>query len=132
MSGCKYCSKIKEKLQTFEEEVDYVMPLAIRSVQESERSYYQAYDFSNMCDTDRLRKLQTEYYDLAKLKRWVDSSYEPSQQDISLSNPPVKYLWSINSHSRNKDDILFYKWENPVKPRYLSVVPNEMYGDIIS
>ena len=130
--GCKYCSKIKEQWQTFEEEVDYVIPLAIRSVQESEVSDYQAYDFSNMCDTDRLRKLQSKDKDLAKLKRWVDSNYEPSQQELSLSNPSVKYFWSIKSQLRNKDGILFYKWEDPVKPRYLFVAPNEMYGEIIS
>ena len=65
--------------------------------------------------------------DLLEIRKTRTTPYHPS------SNGQVeRYNRVIKSQLRNKDGILFYKWEDPVKPRYLFVAPNEMYGEIIS
>ena len=69
--------------------------------------------------------------DLNKIKSWLRSEIEPSQKELALSSPSVKYFWSFRSQLYLRDNILYYLWEDTVNPRYLFVAPEKMQYEIL-
>jgi hypothetical protein len=74
---------------------------------------------------------QDQDKDLYKIKSWLKSQDQPSQKELTLSSPSVKYFWSCKSQLYMKDNILYYLWEDSVKPRYLFVAPKNMQYEIL-
>ena len=123
---------MKNQWQTFENSVDYVIPLTVRSVDLNHTQECNIHDLSDNLTSSKLQQRQKNDPDIAVLLKWINSSHNPSQQELSLSSPSVKYFWSCKSQLFVKDDTLFYLWEDPVAPRYLFVAPQSMHEEILS
>ena len=71
----------------FEEEVDDVVPLAVREFSLEPGGWVENYN------KEELRKVQLEDDIVGKVLRWLELGGEPQREDLLLSDPAVKYFW---------------------------------------
>lgn len=120
--GCHFCKRAKQQWTTFENDIDYVVPLTIRSVDNLNAI---PLGLSDMFIPEELAEEQDKDYDLYKIKTWLESGIKPSQKELSLSSPSVRYLWACESQLQVKNGVLYYLWEDHIHTRYLFVVPKK-------
>ena len=70
MWGCRFCVRMQDKWGTFEEEVDDVVPLAVREVSLELGGWVENY-------TKEELKVQLEYEIVGKVLRWLELGGEP-------------------------------------------------------
>nr|XP_011442825.2 uncharacterized protein LOC105339112 [Crassostrea gigas] len=68
---------------------------------------------SDMFIPEELAKEQDKDYDLYKIKTWLESGIKPSQKELSLSSPSVRYLWACESQlqiidKRNRETVVHH------------------------
>ena len=64
--GCRFCVRMQDKWGKFEEEVDDVVPLAVREVGLEPRGWVENYT------KEELRKVQPEDEIVGKVLRWLE------------------------------------------------------------
>ena len=126
--GCAFCTRARNQWQTFEDDIDYVVPLAIRSLEKV--TLGMPSELHHKFSQDYLQEAQSSDGNLKILIEWIEHDYTPSQQELSLSSNEIKYFWSCKSQLHMVDKLLYYKWEDPVNPRYLFVVPDKLKEEI--
>lgn len=94
-----FCKRAKQQWSTFENDIDYVVPLTIRSVDNLNAI---PLGLSDMFIPEELAEEQDKDYDLYKIKTWLESGIKPSQKELSLSSPSVRYLWACESQLQVK------------------------------
>ena len=153
--GCTSCSRTQEQWSRFEEDVDDVVPLSVRQVDLTDRSCpvaetSQASQASSgvpdvvsddSCDADtgwatkysldQIREHQLKDPDISKLLTWTESQYQPSQAELQLSGPAVKYFWSSESLLEVSDGVLRYRWADEITPRLLLVAPASLREELL-
>ncbi|VDI29490.1 Hypothetical predicted protein [Mytilus galloprovincialis] len=70
-------------------------------------------------------------YDLKTLKRWTEDKYEPTKAELKLCSEVVRHFWSLRQQIQIKDNILLYKWEDPISPRRLFMTPKQMQTELL-
>ena len=124
--GCRFCTRAHNQWQSFEDDVDYVIPLTVRQISTADQTIV-----THLFATGDLQKAQSGDSDLSKLTGWLQNDHCPSQFELSLSSPAVKYFWSNKSQLVFFDGILYYKWEDPINPRHLLLAPKELQSKIM-
>lgn len=109
---------VEEQWSNFEDDIDYVVPIRVRSI-----SSVESISFGLPCvfDQKNLATKQDKDKNLYQLKMWLKSNTQPSQRDLALSSPNIKYVWSCKSQLHLRDNILYYLWEDRINPRFLFV-----------
>lgn len=123
--GCRYCRRAQEQWGQFENDVDDVVPLAVRSVSgmspEAEGSSRtltamasQNADtqdwMSRQYSSSDLREQQLQDEDLRCIMEWLESGEEPSQDNIYLKSHITKELWLNRSLLRlSAEGVLIYR-----------------------
>lgn len=151
--GCKYCTRAHNQWARFNEDVDDVVPLAVRSVTDvmtagsesnpSEEESYASDEESSTndcvtaswlqgCVLEDVKTRQKEDSDLGPIIQWLSSSETPSQAELYLQSPGLKALWRCRSQLEIIDGILFYKWEHQPFRRNCLVVPTSLKDDVLS
>ncbi|CAG2207198.1 unnamed protein product [Mytilus edulis] len=69
--------------------------------------------------------------DLKTLKRWIEDKYEPTKAELKLCSEVVRHVWSLRQQIQIKDNILLYKWEDPISPRLLFMTPKQMPKELL-
>lgn len=115
-------------MSTFENDIDYVVPLTIRSVDNLNAI---PLGLSDVFIPDELAEEQDKDNDIYKIKTWLESGIKPSQKELSLSSPSVRYLWTCESQLHLENGVLYYLWEDHIHTRYLFVVPKTMQPEIL-
>ena len=77
---------MQDKWGKFEEEVDDVVPLAVREVSLEPGGWVENYT------KDELRKVQLEDDIMGKVLRWLELGGEPQREELLLADPAVKYF----------------------------------------
>ena len=126
--GCKYCTHVQKKWSKFEDDVDDVVPLALRTIEIEEPTTFWGPGYSK----EQLRLFQLEDSDLGKLISWLESDQPPSSSVLSLSSPAVKYYWLNRKQLVMKDGLLFYRWEKVAGSKLLFVVPRSLKEEILN
>lgn len=109
--GCKYCSRAHAQWASFEEEVDDVVPLAVRAVHVVDPdSPFPTREWRDR--SIEIRREQNEDPDIGPVKRWLASG-DPSPRELSLTGPLAKELWSQRNILRLHDGILCRRWVLP-------------------
>ncbi|CAC5356179.1 unnamed protein product [Mytilus coruscus] len=126
--GCKFCTRARQQWQTFEEEVDFVVPLTIRRLVDDD-SYNT--NWTPSYSPVELHEEQMKDSDLKTLKRWIDDKYEPTKAELKLCSEVVRHVWSLRQQIQIKDNILLYKWEDPISPRLLFMTPKQMQNELL-
>ena len=142
--GCKFCTCLHNQWARFEDDVDDVVPLAIRRVTLEDEDV----DWDNILSTDfpsseestawlprytpeELRQAQLNDPGLAKLIDWLESGKSPALADLYLCSPAVKKFWLCKSQLEFVNGVLRYRWEdNPEK--WLFVVPDSMQEEVMT
>ena len=80
---------------------------------------------------EELREHQSKDLDLIPILGWLDSGHEPTQAELALSGSATKHYWLSRSQMTLKDGVLYYKWEDPLEPSLLLVVPHTLKGEVL-
>ncbi len=139
--GCAFCTRAHNQWGRFCEDVDDVIPLAVRSV--TTRSSPQSPDDNddNPDDVDmptstdtsgpnvplndapsaanwletfspiELRDIQSQDPDIAPIVQWLHSDIEPSIRQLRLTSPATRAYWLCRSNLQFINGVLYYQWE---------------------
>ena len=80
MWGCRFCVRMQNKWGKFEEEVDDVVPLAVREMSLEPGGWVENYT------KDELRKVQLEDEIVGKVLRWLELEWNHSRK-LLLADP---------------------------------------------
>ena len=83
--GCKYCQHAHNQWSKFEEDIDEVVPLAVKTVTVSEHGNSWLTGFTK----EQLHSAQLSDPCLQKLISWVSTGVTPEQKDLALCIPTV-------------------------------------------
>ena len=106
MWGCRFCVRMQDKWRKFEEEVDDVVPLAVREVGLEPGGWVENYT------KEELRKVQLEDEIVGKVLRWLELGGEPQREELLLADPAVKYFWRFKENLAIRAQIAFLRWPN--------------------
>ncbi|KAK7505163.1 hypothetical protein BaRGS_00003733 [Batillaria attramentaria] len=118
--GCRYCTRAHAQWARFEEDVEDVLPLAVR-VREID-----AVDWNEIFHVDQLQKAQKEDTDLVKVTRWLLEECCPKREELSLQFPSVRALWARRKFLSVEDGLLKYTWVTELEEKKLVVVPKSL------
>ena len=119
--GCKYCARAHQEWARFDEDVDDVIPLAVKSVR-SMRLADSSNWFDGITEKEWIEE-QEKDEDLSMLRDFLVSGMEPTEPEHYLQNRTVKTDWSRRELFKLERSILYYKWEDAKEVRWLHVVP---------
>ena len=113
--GCKHCKKVPSQRKIFEEDIEYVIPLAIRTVNVNNRVKTVSImgvlpNYSN----GYLQELQRQDKNVSTVTSW---EHEPSKQGMQMCSPATRHLWRCKSQLKFENDVLYYVWEDNMKSR---------------
>ena len=129
--GCRYCSRAQQQWSRFDEDVDYVVPLTVKSATVKStvgRSSPWITGYSH----DQLVESQRSDPCLGKLITWLSTGGEPMQKDLFLCSPTVKYFFNCRKWLVCQNGFLLYKWEEVSGDRLLLMVPEKLKNKVIS
>ena len=131
--GCPYCTRAHKQWARFNDDVDDVVPLAVRSVgveitnQTQSMSDTQASsNWMEGLSVIELRRAQTEDPSIGIVINWLEHSYEPTTREQQLTGPETRALWLNRDHLRLQDGILYYSWTNQIDRSECLIVPLEL------
>jgi len=127
--GCKFCTRAREQWSTFEQDVDFVVPLTIRRIEKG--SLTTDSNWISNSSIDNLNEEQMKDKDLNILKQWIIEDYDPNKNELQLQSKAIRHFWNLKSQLVVQGEILYYRWEDPVCPRLLVMVPEQMKEKLI-
>ena len=128
--GCKFCTRAHQQWSRFESDVDDVIPLAVRTVSVSPDEPDVRWILS--CTEEELSQLQRNDPCLKKLIVWLQTDLTPSQRELSLCSPMVKYFYLNRSHLSYQNNLLWYSWKDVIGEKQLLVVPECLKQEILT
>ena len=112
-------------MEKVEEEIDDVVPLSLRSIEQQSMSctnWIEGMTFEDICNQ------QLQDPDLSKIASWLkytDGS-QPSIFELRLSDAAVKHLWSCKVQIEIINGCLMYHWVGLTGSKVLLVVPETL------
>ncbi|CAG2223318.1 unnamed protein product [Mytilus edulis] len=125
--GCKFCRRAQEQWKTFEEDIDYVTPLAVRRV----NAIPDLPVWIGQIPREEIQQCQLQDPDTSLLLTWLQENYSPSRNELQLCSPAVKHFWQCQPQLRIQDGILYYWWEDPILPKLLLVAPKALHREFL-
>lgn len=149
--GCKYCQRIHEQWARFEDDVDDVVPLAVRCIQsdsETTSDNIQSIEAGRLhtpmpevtvvnwlqsVGSKELASLQKADPVLSTLHTWKASGTLPTNHQVLLESPAVRKFWLCWSQVRLRQGVLYYSWEKvgAQHPTLLLLIPVSMQREIL-
>ena len=129
--GCKYCARAHNQWSRFNENVDDVVPLAIKTLvsngpNESPNSWLSGYTHQE------LQEAQLADSSLKKLIHWVSNDIEPEQNELFLCSPDVKYFYRNKTHLSFQNGLLYYHWKDQLGGKLLLIIPECLKEKVMS
>ena len=127
--GCHYCTPAHKQWARFNDDVDDVVPLAIRSVEAAmpDQAMPEHQVVSNWVEnlsSIELRRAQTHDPSIGIVMNWLEHSYEPTVSELQLTGPETRAMWL--TRYQFKDGVLYYIWTNVVGRSDCLIVPEEI------
>ena len=129
VDGCKFCPRAHQQWSRFTEDVDDVVPLAVKAVNvpsSHTSTWLQGYT------NEQLSEAQRKDPSLKHLIDWMSRDVQPSQGEIALCSPTVKYFFKNRTQLELKNELLLYRWIDSYSERLLFVVPDVLKENIMS
>ena len=136
--GCKCCTKVHNQWVRFLEEVDNVIPLAVRTasldispeeILSSEFSIDEQSTWLPHYTSAELREAQQADPELKQKFSLLEDKVTPTVPDLYLSSPAVKHFWLAQSQLKIVDGVLRYQWVGENKN--LLMVPQSLKLEIL-
>ena len=136
--GCKFCTKVHNQWARFLEEVDDVIPLAVRTASldispeeilssefsiDEESTWLPRYTSAELCEAQQVDP------ELKQMFSWLEDKVTPTVPDLYLSSPAVKRFWLARSQLKIVDWVLRYQWVGENKN--LLMVPQSLKSEIL-
>ena len=128
---CKYCPRAHSQWSRFNDDVDDVVPLAIRSIK-SDSQVELTNTFLKKYTHLELKEAQINDPNIQKLIAFLTSGQEPEQKDLSICSPEVKYFFLNRSHLVLQDDLLYYQWTDNLCKKLLFIVPKSLREEVMT
>ena len=106
--GCKYCVRAHGQWDRFRKDVDDVVPLAVRSVAFCDNLRMDN-TWVDQFSSEDLRDMQMKDETVGQLLRWIEADYTPSQADLALASPAVKYFWLLRRQLVLISGVVYYR-----------------------
>jgi len=129
--GCDFCTRARQQWETFEEDVDFVIPLTIRKLTPENNVDFRGHSWATPYSSQDLHDEQMKDPDLKVLMSWIEQKCTPSKQELQLSSNTVRHFWMCNTQLQLQNGVLYYKWEDPVTPRLLFIVPKQLQSEVM-
>lgn len=149
--GCKHCLRLHEQWARFEDNVDDVVPLAVRCVQSGSENrgdniqlMQTGQPHAHMMETsvvnwlqsvspEELANLQKNDPVLSILYMWKESGKLPTKDQVILEGPAVRKFWLCWPQVILRQGVLYYSWERvgAQHPILLLLVPASMQRDVL-
>ena len=130
-AGCKYCLRAHNQWSRFSEEVDDVVPLAVRTVN-LVKPVSRSVPWITGYTTREMSEIQSSDPCLGKLIAWILSEKEPEQRELYLGSPAVKHFYICRKQLLYKDGLLYYKWKEEAGDRFLLMVADKLKQEVMS
>lgn len=128
--GCKYCQRVNKKWSQFEEDVDYVVPLSVKTLSK-EPGERDSARWINQFSSVALHQMQKKDPNLAPILKWLEDE-EPREDQLLLSSPATKHYWQHRNLLSIRDTVLYYKWICPGgDSKWLLVVPKDLKESVL-
>ena len=129
--GCNYCRRAHRQWARFNDDVDDIVPLAVRSieVEAQDTDSSSAQTVSNWMEglsRLELREAQTQDPNIGLVMNWLEHSYEPTPRELQLTGPETRSLWLTRDQLKLQQGILYYSWSNCDYRSDCLVVPAEL------
>ncbi|VDI47499.1 Hypothetical predicted protein [Mytilus galloprovincialis] len=138
LRDCSYCSRAQKVWSSFEDDVDYVVPLSVRSVSEQDEDLDETNldslvncNWISESEITNMGAEQMEDQELNRLIVWLEDKIEPEEHEVYLCSPSIKHLWNCKHQLVLKNGILCYKWLDPFHSRLLLVVSRSLRHKIL-
>ncbi|XP_038154197.1 uncharacterized protein LOC119791901 [Cyprinodon tularosa] len=147
--GCAHCQRLDQQWAKFTEDVDDVVPLAVRRLttneDEGNRTKEQPKDpvteGTGTPATNWLQPVTQEEWALeqrkdpvlSKLHQWIEKGELPTRDEVSLESPAARKYWLCWPQIELHHGVLVYRWERADggQPRHLLLVPTSMQMELI-
>ncbi|CAG2209806.1 unnamed protein product [Mytilus edulis] len=125
--GCDFCTRARNQWKVFEEEVDYAQTIAVRRISPEDGgcNWIEGHTSKEISEEQKRDK------DLKCLIEWFERNHQPTILELQLSSPAVRHFWTCRTQLRMVNEVLYYEWEDPVKPRMLLMVPKIMRRQVL-
>ncbi|CAG2215849.1 unnamed protein product [Mytilus edulis] len=114
--------------EKLENDVDDVVPLAVRSIQHQLQDdiSIQESNWMKGWSLEDIKKEQEDDPDLKTLINWLHTGESPSEHDLQLESPATNHWWNCTTQLKFVKGCLFYKWLDPAEPRTLLLLPKSL------
>ena len=119
--GCEYGARAHNQGSRFNEDVDDVVLLAIKTLvsngaNESPNSSLSGYTYKE------LQEAQLADSSLKKLIHLVSNDIEPEQNELFLCSPDVKYFYRNKTHLSFQNGLIYYHWKDQLGGKLLMII----------
>ena len=92
--GCKHCVRAHTNWERFYNDVDDIVPLAIRHVSHNATDKVPKDDLTwvEIYRVEDLQKMQLDDEITSQLIKWLESDQKPTHAELALCSPGIKYF----------------------------------------
>ena len=143
--GCPYCRRAHRQWKRFEEDVDDVVPLAVKQqwTRTSVGPEVRVVKIDEPTDTESpwimgysikdIKERQEKDPDLRPVIQWLSNDEEPTEAELFLQSKATKFYWLNKNLLSIKKKLLFYRWILPSgEESFLLVVPKGMKEEVLA
>ena len=136
--GCKFCTKVHNQWAKFIEDVDDVIPLAVRSasidispeeILSPEFTVNEESIWLPCYTSAELHEAQQADSDIKQMFSWLEDKVTPTVHELYLSSLALKRFWLTRSQLNIVDGVLRYQWVG--ENTNLLMVPQSMRSEIL-
>ena len=128
--GCKFCQRAHTQWKRFEDDVDDVIPLAIRTVSVVPETTELSSNYIDSYTREELRAFQLQDSHIAPVIDWMEKG-DPDADVLSLQSRSTKILWKCKVMLRMIRGVLFYQWDYISHKKNKLVVPDALKAEIL-
>ena len=134
--GCSYCRRAHRQWARFNDDVDDVVPLAVRdiNVQEADQVPSNHHAVSNWVENMsaiQLREAQFKDPNIGTILAWLEHCHEPSTRELQLSSPETRALWFSRDQLCIQEGVMYYDWSYHEGRSRCFVVPNSLRRKVL-
>ncbi len=140
--GCKYCKHLHQQWGRFEQDVDDMIPLAIRDIkvattnasssgEDGDEPDEGACNYMDAYSHTQLRDFQLKDTELRPITSWIEAGADLGEPELFLQSAAIKHMWSCKSQLKLIEGVLHYEWEYATQRRSRLVVPQKLKDEVL-
>ena len=109
--GCKYGVRANEQWDRFHDELDGIVPLAVRHISQdkSDTEPHEDATWMEKYTSQDLRKMQLQDDTTAQIIKWLEDDHKPSQAELALASPAIKYFLLLRRKLIVLSGVVYYQ-----------------------